>query len=68
MERFEYVRSNTWKEENAVDEKQTKERKGLQVLKDKNLFYKHRINNGSIYWKCVHDCHTKCKTKRCPCV
>ena len=37
-------------------------KKGFQVLKYGQLYYRHRINNDSIYWKCVHaKKDSKCK-------
>ena len=42
MENFEYIKSNTWKEEYQNDAKHKNDKKGLQVLlKDGNLYYKH---------------------------
>ena len=49
--------SKTYSVERIISNK-----KGFQVLKDGQLYYRHRINNDSIYWKCVHaKKDSKCK-------
>ncbi|CAF0727912.1 unnamed protein product [Brachionus calyciflorus] len=71
MENFKYIKSNTWKEEYQNEEKNKNEKKGLQVLRDGHLYYKHRINKRSIYWKCKairnvkqNDAHALMKIKK----
>jgi hypothetical protein len=59
MELFNYVKSNTWSKKCE----ETHGKKGLHVLKDNQLFYKHRQNNDSINWKCIHSK----KTALCKC-
>jgi hypothetical protein len=62
MENFEYVKSNTWRDDFENNEKDKKEKRGLHVLRDNQQYYRHRINNESIYWKCVHaKKEAKCK-------
>ena len=43
-----YVKSNTWKEGYKLEEK-----KGVLLLHDSRLFYSHRVNMDSKFWKCT---------------
>ena len=59
---FEYVKSNAWKKEFESDPKFSETKKGLQVLRQNTLYYNHRKNESSIYWKCSH-AKKECKCK-----
>ncbi len=54
---FDYVKSNA---SNKSCETDSSNKKGMHVLKGNQLFYRHRVNAESIYWKCVQ---TKKATK-----
>ena len=51
---MEYIKSNTWKPVFETDEKLKKGNKGYQLVLDNHLFYNHRFNLDSIYWKCIY--------------
>ena len=54
MHSMEYIKSNTWKPVFETDKKFKKGKKGYQLVLDNHLFYNHRLNLDSIYWKCIY--------------
>jgi hypothetical protein len=59
---IEYIKSNTWTEACEKDEEKRTAKKGLQVLYNNQLYYKHRNNNDFVYWRCVQAFkNAKCK-------